>query len=503
MSDAAALDDPTPGLNDGDGDDVVGNNSNRNNRNSTRASRMGVAAMPIPEGAEHPDPGESRAATWRQSLADFRMSEQSNDSTADEIGRRQAHAKRHSLLSFRVGHQLTKVAKATHLFKDRKKKRVDQNHKHFVTAHCIRDGISHSTSSSPDYSPNRAADITETSFSSSAKASLSLKMKTNNNQQGTLTIEGDSQRKEAAGDNTPRGSGNMRTDGFEFKEYAPTIFLKLRNSWGITQADYMNSLVSEEMYLDFQSNSKSGQFFFFSDDKTFMIKTLTSQEARWLKGCLSRYYHHFMEHPDSLLAKFVGMYRVKVASRRPRRRRVHFIVMRSTFDTVLPMHKKFDLKGSRIGREASPQDQKKLFPVLKDLDLEKSGLRFHLGPHRETFLQRLETDAQFLAGLRMMDFSLLVGIFDINQVDPGDGIDKATIREVPAQDRCLHAMDRLDDHGVVYFMSVIDFLQRYNANKRFETLAKGVTGNNTKEISSVRPTFYAKRLVAFIGKFVD
>jgi 1-phosphatidylinositol-4-phosphate 5-kinase len=117
-------------------------------------------------------------------------------------------------------------------------------------------------------------------------------------------------------------------------------------------------------------------------------------------------------------------------------------------------------------------------------------------------MKQLEVDCELLTSLNMMDYSLLVGIFDKSRVDPTYGIDDNTLREILAQDNCLHFTDRLDEQGLIYFMGIIDFLQHYNANKKFETVAKSFV-NNRKEISSVKPRFYAKRLVTFIAKFVD
>ena len=394
--------------------------------------------------------------------------------------------------------KLTKVAKALHLFRDRKKKRVDENHKHYLTAHCIRDGIRYIG----DVRQNKESPplINNDSFTKSTKVKLLIT--TMNEGPSSLSGGQDSSFK----GNSSFSSSLMLSSGydekmFEFKEYAPDVFQKLRSHVGITEKDYMASLAAEDLYLDFQSNSKSGQFFFFSDDKFFMIKTLTKQECHWLRDALSEYYNHFMDYPKTMLVKFVGMYRVTVP-RKGKIRKVHLVVMRSTFDTALPMHKKFDLKGSTLGREASESDKKKLFPVLKDLDLENSGIMLHFGQDKDKFIKQLQDDCNLLKRLNMMDYSLLVGIFDKRRVDASFEIDDTTIRAILQADNCLHYTDRLDDHHVIYFMGIIDFLQHYNANKRVETLAKGVV-NDRKQISSVKPTFYAKRLVSFIGKFVD
>jgi 1-phosphatidylinositol-4-phosphate 5-kinase len=65
------------------------------------------------------------------------------------------------------------------------------------------------------------------------------------------------------------------------------------------------------------------------------------------------------------------------------------------------------LKGSLIGREATKTERDK-GGVLKDLDLVNDKQMIHLGKKRDVFLQQLERDANFLASLNIMDYSLLV-----------------------------------------------------------------------------------------------
>jgi 1-phosphatidylinositol-4-phosphate 5-kinase len=53
---------------------------------------------------------------------------------------------------------------------------------------------------------------------------------------------------------------------FKFKDYAPKIFHRLRQLFGIDSASYMLSVCGNYNYLEFMSNSKSGQFFFYTHD---------------------------------------------------------------------------------------------------------------------------------------------------------------------------------------------------------------------------------------------
>ena len=93
------------------------------------------------------------------------------------------------------------------------------------------------------------------------------------------------------------------------------------------------------------------------------------------------------------------------------RRKVHFVVMTSVFDTPAQINTIYDLKGSLIGRSATAREREG-GGVLKDNDLISDGCKLHLGAKKAAFMAQLEKDAMFLAKLNIMDYSLLVGIHD-------------------------------------------------------------------------------------------
>ena len=96
------------------------------------------------------------------------------------------------------------------------------------------------------------------------------------------------------------------------------------------------------------------------------------------------------------------------------RRKVHFVIMTSVFDTPAIINTIYDLKGSMVGREASEKERSS-GGVLKDKDLINDNCKLHLGTKKAQFMAQLEKDAQFLAQLNIMDYSLLVGIHDRRQ----------------------------------------------------------------------------------------
>ena len=139
-----------------------------------------------------------------------------------------------------------------------------------------------------------------------------------------------------------------------------------------------------------------------------MIKTQTKEENKFMKRILPHYYRYMSENPSTLLVKIFGMHRVKMYHLN---RKIHFVIMGSVFDTTEVIHQIFDLKGSLVGRSATAKERAN-GGVLKDNDLVDDGVKFHLGNKKAPFLEQIRKDAEFLATLNIMDYSLLVGIHD-------------------------------------------------------------------------------------------
>ena len=198
---------------------------------------------------------------------------------------------------------------------------------------------------------------------------------------------------------------------FKFKSYSLKVFRRIRDFFGIDNNEYMTSVCGNYNFLEFISNSKSGQFFFYSHDGKYMIKTQTKEENKFMKQILPHYYKFVTENPHTLLCRIVGMHRVKMYHLR---RQVRFVIMTSVFDTPEKIHKVYDLKGSLVGRQASEKDRAN-GGVLKDMDLVNDSQKLHLGSKKPAFMAQLKRDAMFLAQLNIMDYSLLVGIHDRDQ----------------------------------------------------------------------------------------
>ena len=67
----------------------------------------------------------------------------------------------------------------------------------------------------------------------------------------------------------------------------------------------------EQVFKAGEGAGASGSFFFFSHDKRFIIKTMTSEELTLFKKIHERLANHHKRNPLSLLAKIVGVFTVK------------------------------------------------------------------------------------------------------------------------------------------------------------------------------------------------
>ncbi len=84
-----------------------------------------------------------------------------------------------------------------------------------------------------------------------------------------------------------------------------------------------------------------------------------------------------------------------------------FVIMNSVFDTDKVLSSFYDLKGSVKGRDAKPGES-----VLKDNDLRKhmAGTIRLPSEVRERLREQVRRDCQFLKEMKIMDYSMLVGI---------------------------------------------------------------------------------------------
>ncbi len=100
--------------------------------------------------------------------------------------------------------------------------------------------------------------------------------------------------------------------------HAPLFFKSIQQANGVTAEVLINSLSPKEnrdmVFKVGEGAGASGSFFFFSQDRKFIIKTITQKELDRFLRMLPYYEIHLSETKKSLLARIYGVYTIKMES---------------------------------------------------------------------------------------------------------------------------------------------------------------------------------------------
>jgi len=257
---------------------------------------------------------------------------------------------------------------------------------------------------------------------------------------------------------------------YMFKDHSPIIFYRLRKLAGISSEQYLTALHPESFLGNLKnqnfSEGKSGSFFCFSPDKRFILKTIDQSEAAVLMEILPAYYYHLQQHPNSLLCRIYGLHSVRIQNDVE----IFVIIISNLFNTKKQIHEKYDIKGSWVAR-SERRHQIDSSQLGKDMDLKR---QLKVGKQRkQDILQQLTFDAQFLKGEGIMDYSLLVGFHFLERdndtwIDVGSGQPE----EIEASSSIPSEGMVSTDNQEIYFIGLIDILQRYNFQKKMERFTK-------------------------------
>ena len=224
--------------------------------------------------------------------------------------------------------------------------------------------------------------------------------------------------------------GKRQEEIFFLKEFAGIIFNNIRLLLGIDKDTFIISISPQEFVTEIMissqtifeelcSTGKSGSLFYYTRDGRFIVKTISKKEYKFLKKILVRYYNHLKDNPLSFLPKFLGCYKLIREIKKKKKYNIYFIVMINVFATSNHVDKRYDLKGSKIGRKVlkGTLEDKKILDqgdmALKDLDFEKKKEKIYIGKKKDIIITQLEKDVQFLEEIGSNDYSLLLGIHNI------------------------------------------------------------------------------------------
>ncbi|XP_045915569.1 phosphatidylinositol 4-phosphate 5-kinase type-1 alpha-like [Micropterus dolomieu] len=310
---------------------------------------------------------------------------------------------------------------------------------------------------------------------------------------------------------------------FRFKTYAPMAFRYYREIFGIRPDDYMYSLCNEPL-IELSNSGASGSLFYLSRDDEYIIKTVQHKEAEFLQKLLPGYFMNLNQNKRTLLPKFYGLYCVQAAGKN-----IRIVVMNNLLPSAVRMHLKYDLKGSTYKRRASAKEREKAIPTYKDLDFIQDmpeGLLME-GDTYNAVSKTIHRDCLVLQSFKIMDYSLLVGIHNVDQACREQVSEEAVagavdqmrpqgqkslystaIEAIQAEAGRMGSLDTEDKTGgiparnakgerLLVYIGIIDILQSYRFAKRLEHSWKALV-HDGDTVSVHRPSFYAERFQKFM-----
>ncbi|XP_009471190.1 PREDICTED: phosphatidylinositol 4-phosphate 5-kinase type-1 gamma [Nipponia nippon] len=285
---------------------------------------------------------------------------------------------------------------------------------------------------------------------------------------------------------------------FRFKTYAPVAFRYFRELFGIRPDDYLYSLCNEPL-IELSNPGASGSLFYVTSDDEFIIKTVMHKEAEFLQKLLPGYYMNLNQNPRTLLPKFYGLYCVQSGGKN-----IRVVVMNNILPRVVKMHLKFDLKGSTYKRRASKKEKEKSSPTYKDLDFIQDmpeGLMLDADTF-SALVKTLQRDCLVLESFKIMDYSLLLGVHNIDQQErerQSEGAHSTSDEKRPVGQKALYSTAMESIQGGAARGESIDTDDTFI--KKLEHTWKALV-HDGDTVSVHRPSFYAERFFKFMTNTV-
>lgn len=305
-------------------------------------------------------------------------------------------------------------------------------------------------------------------------------------------------------------SDNDNVD-FQFQDYAPNTFKKIRELYGIDQTRYIREICDESLVGGKTNDAgKSGQIFWRSRNKEFVIKTVTHNETIFLQKSLKDYLYHMQNNKHTLISRFYGLHKIKIGMTR-----IRFIVMNNVFSTCKQTPQLiYDLKGTTEDRLVKHSANTKRQPILKDLNFNDRYILVSKNMS-ECLLEQIKTDVCFFLKIGIMDYSLLLGVCVNESVDKsGETSNSNDIQFssdlVPINYPNKQFLSKASmfecgikgSLGEIYHIGIIDILQNWNKKKKAANIIKTVAffDYKQKKIDSVCPEQYGDRFLKYVQK---
>ncbi|ESO09420.1 hypothetical protein HELRODRAFT_73772, partial [Helobdella robusta] len=317
--------------------------------------------------------------------------------------------------------------------------------------------------------------------------------------------------------NFPRDGTNLtpahHCSDFRFRTYAPDVFRYFRQIFKIKPADFLMSLCSDPL-RELPNPGASGSIFYVTESDEFIIKTVQHKEAEFLQKLLPGYYMNLNQNPCTLLPKFYGLFCYQCGGKN-----IRFVVMNNIISSDVFLSEKFDLKGSTYKRKASKHEKSKPVPTLKDLDfvdIYPEGLMLEVETY-DALVKTLDRDCRVLESFKIMDYSFLIGIYNIDNNEkvyeskvpkPRIGQYSTPMESIQAGSQNITSVFKSQipakngrGERLLLYVGIIDILQSYRLAKKLEHAFKSLVQDGDT-VSVHHPQFYAHRFKKFFNEVV-
>lgn len=262
----------------------------------------------------------------------------------------------------------------------------------------------------------------------------------------------------------------------------------------------------------------SGEFFFRTFDRKFIIKTITEAEEEIFEEFMSDYLQHLRDSPNSVLTRFLGYFNFEFDILDTP---VRVVVMENIFCVNSEiLLRKYDLKGSTHHRKVLHARDSRLSNLdldlrsnlserqtLKDLDFNRiEGKILMSTKQRKEFFNVIENDVLFLQSQKLIDYSLIVAVIRLQDVQ--DKIDDPEYEGLKEDINNMISRKTFYSDSTfefAYIVGVIDMFQKYTLKKFLEKHWKVLVNCRCGLDTSSQPAHvYSKRFLRYIDSiFLD
>lgn len=263
---------------------------------------------------------------------------------------------------------------------------------------------------------------------------------------------------------------------FEFKvlSYSPFVFHHLRILDKLSIDDVLKSLdPSKTLQMINESKEilkRGDNSMLLSWDKKLIIKTITKNEKNTFINTMLEEYHSRMRDTKSILSHVYGVFKIQIGHREN-----YVMLQRNMNDLFLKSNVlTFELNGSKVDRQnIKTEDINLKKPVLfhkykniilKDVDLDITGIKFELNPYDgKNILLSICNDSIFLQKYNVIDYSLLIFV---------NKYSKKHFESYFGNYSVMHDVDK----KYIFNFTIVDFLDTFNFEKKSEKFVNDFVG---------------------------